>query len=386
MIRTLEDMLGESGAAVFVQHYAEKTPWLKRAVSPLEAASLLPWSEIERLLTKFVMPPEQFRVIVNRHSVDPRMFREANTGRVLSAALQELIAQGATFAISGISQLVPAIAELAANIERDLAERVNINCYASFGDYSAFQPHADSHDVLVLQIAGSKRWRAYGPNAPLPVQAGEKASRTPAVWEDVLEPGDVLYLPRSEVHAALPISRPCVHLTIGVNDATGTDFIRWLADAAAREKSLAASLGRSAAPPQRTLRERDVKQALHALIDATSLADYFADADRRRAPRPVSALDFAQRLEPGSQLVSALVRRIDLETGDPDEIKLEIGGEQTRLSNLARRALRLATLSPRLTLASLAAQLNRNADDAELLDALADLARKALLEISEAAD
>src|SRR5580693_7924528 len=128
MIRTLEDMLGESGAAAFVQHYAEKTRWLKRAVSPREAASLLPWSEIERLLTKFVMPPEQFRVIVNRHSVDPRMFREAHTGRVLSAALQELIAQGATFAISGISQLVPAIAELAANIERDLAERVNINC------------------------------------------------------------------------------------------------------------------------------------------------------------------------------------------------------------------------------------------------------------------
>ena len=58
-------------------------------------------------------------------------------------------------------------------------------------------------------------------------------------------------------------------------------------------------------------------------------------------------------------LVSALRRKIDLETADEDEIKLEIGGNSIRLSALARRALDVATDRDRVTFPTLAALLGR---------------------------
>ncbi|MEI9805789.1 MAG: hypothetical protein WDN48_17045 [Pseudolabrys sp.] len=138
MIRTLKDLLTESGAEEFFQHFVEKSQWLKRAESPSAAERLLPWAEIDRLVTKAGLPPEQLRVVVNRNAADANMYLDAKTGWIRSDALQDMTSQGATFVINGISLLVPGIAELAANIERELAHAVNINCYASFASTRHF--------------------------------------------------------------------------------------------------------------------------------------------------------------------------------------------------------------------------------------------------------
>jgi hypothetical protein len=382
MIRTLQDLIGQSDAEVFFRHFVEKQRWLRRTTLTGPAESLLPWSEIDRLIAKGGIPPEQLRIIVNRNAAAPNMYVDAKTNRIRSDALQEMTSQGATFVINGISQLVPSIAELAANIERDLAHHVSINCYASFGEHSAFHAHADNHDVLILQIAGSKHWRGYGVDEPYPLQGGH-SELTTVVWDDVLHVGDVLYLPRGEVHAAVPVQRPCVHLTIGITEETGVDFLKWLGKAAESEEKLRMNLERNAQPLKCGNREKDIKSAMHALIDATPVADFFADVDRKRSLRAVSAINFRQRLRADSHLSSALLRRIDLEASNPDEIKIEIGGENIRLSNLARRALEATTQHDRVTLSALAAGLHCSADDEALIEALGDLARKALIEIDD---
>ncbi|MEI9805788.1 MAG: cupin domain-containing protein [Pseudolabrys sp.] len=162
--------------------------------------------------------------------------------------------------------------------------------------------------MLIVQVAGSKHWRRYGVDVPFPVKGGHSPKMTEPIWDGVLNVGDVLYLPRGEVHAAVPVQRPSVHLTIGILEKTGVDFMTWLNTAAEREEKLRMNLARNAPAQQRALREEELKQALHALIDATPLAEYIADVDRKRAPRSVASLNFAQRLTPDSELVSALLR------------------------------------------------------------------------------
>ena len=94
---------------------------------------------------------------------------------------------------------------------------VNVNSYLTGGGAHALNPHYDGNDILVVQIAGSKHWRCYGP-APIGVPTGELVNvdgREPD-WRGALVPGDVLYLTRGEVHCAVPVTPPSLHLTVRI--------------------------------------------------------------------------------------------------------------------------------------------------------------------------
>lgn len=86
-----------------------------------------------------------------------------------------------------------------------------------------FAPHFDDVDVYVLQVEGRKRWRVY---APLPGHALPRYSSRdfvdaevgPCVLEAVLQPGDLLYLPRGTIHQAASLPEaPSLHLTLSAD-------------------------------------------------------------------------------------------------------------------------------------------------------------------------
>lgn len=381
-MRTLAELVSPGSLEAFLEHFASKKRWLVRADVPERAQPLLPWSEIDRLIAARGIPADWLAVKLNKNTAEPRMYRDDKCRALRADRLQELAAQGASFVIPSISELVKPIAELTAAIERRLAVAVNVNCYVSFGRHSAFLSHHDGHDVVVLQVHGSKHWRGYGVDIVAPIKGGEHSSDASAIWEDVLNPGDVLYLPRGEIHAAVPEHPPSVHLTFGIKEPTGVDFIKWLSDRASQEVVFRRDLGKGSQAERQQSREIELKAALHALIDTTPLTEFLADDDRKRPLRSVAAFDFTHRLSPDSVLVSALRRKIDLETADEDEIKLEIGGNSIRLSALARRALDVATDRDRVTFPTLAALLGRDTADRELIESLDVLARNALIEIA----
>jgi ribosomal protein L16 Arg81 hydroxylase len=71
---------------------------------------------------------------------------------------------------------------------------------------SGFTPHYDTHEVLVLQIGGSKVWRIYDPPLKLPHRSqpfNAASHRLPPRprprFELEMRPGDLLYLPRGYV-------------------------------------------------------------------------------------------------------------------------------------------------------------------------------------------
>ena len=87
--------------------------------------------------------------------------------------------------------------------------------------------HHDTHDVLVLQVAGEKRWLLYDPLLELPLKhqrysksLGEHGEPTDDL---VLRAGDTLYLPRGWLHQAETSDTDSLHLTIGINAYTWLD-------------------------------------------------------------------------------------------------------------------------------------------------------------------
>jgi len=124
---------------------------------------------------------------------------------------------GATLVASGIDGVIPAVGDLARAVEQALPVRVQANLYLSAAGVAGFPRHDDSHDVLVLHLAGRKRWTAHAPG-----RVGGAAS----VF--TLEPGDLLYLPQGWAHEALAETDACLHLSFALVHLSLDDIARAL--------------------------------------------------------------------------------------------------------------------------------------------------------------
>jgi hypothetical protein len=133
--------------------------------------------------------------------------------------------QGATLALLRLHRYVPKLKDLRNELEILFGFSVGITAYISPGNpterrHQGAPLHYDTHDVMVLQVGGSKLWRVFDAPYPLPLydQDADETGMQPqaAPTEHVLEAGDFLYLPRGYFHEAIAGPEESVHLAIGV--------------------------------------------------------------------------------------------------------------------------------------------------------------------------
>lgn len=89
----------------------------------------------------------------------------------------------------------------------------------------------DLHDVFVLQCSGRKHWMVHERHVTDPVPGGgvdphvRREDLGAIVVDEVLQPGDTLYIPRGWPHYAFTTGTASVHLTIGVPVFTWLDVL-----------------------------------------------------------------------------------------------------------------------------------------------------------------
>lgn len=186
--------------------------------------SLLPGpSAGERLLEHVQPAPSAVRLVRGGEDSDPETYRHAD-GSLDIGRVRNGFDDGYTIVVDGLERYVRAVASLSHSIEVELNFPTRVNAYLTPPESTGFVPHYDPHDVLVLQIHGSKTWHVSGDDAvpPHEIQRGNGFG-TPGLASptDVcLDAGDVLYLPRGQVHSAETHSEPSVHLTVGIHAPT----------------------------------------------------------------------------------------------------------------------------------------------------------------------
>jgi len=382
MIRDLATLLAPVSERVFLEHFLEKRRLHVKSSDPARAVSLLPWAEIDRLIQSDMLPAERLRVVRANVDLLPAMYRDSSaTRRLRPRALQALLSQGASLIINGVSDLVPQIAYLSDAIERQLGHRAWVNAYLSFGRGSAFKAHWDHHDVLVVQAHGRKRWRSYGTPMPFPVETNgpSKPFGSEIVWEGLLEPGDVLYLPRGEVHEAALEEPHSVHLTIGIQAPCGIDLIRWMAEKAASDVLARMDLTRLGGEAALRAHETLLKERLHSLLDAISVADYLHAEDAKRKMRPLLSLGLADEWDADTMIVPSPRRPVPLAIESEGEVSVVIGEESYRLSTVERRVLDLLLTRNGLAFGDLVATLGVVFAESVLRKAVIDLAKQGLV-------
>ena len=186
------------------------------------------------------------------------------------AGIRNDFADGYTIVLDGVERHIRAIAALSQSIEVELNFPVQVNAYITPPRSQGLVPHYDDHDVLILQIQGSKTWHIYE-GADVPPREIQREKDKAVAIEDLpspidlqLEAGDVLYLPRGKVHEAETNSEPSIHLTVGVHAPTAL----MLAVGALYAQSFHDDRLNAQLPP-RHLDDADQRAALDALMRDT---------------------------------------------------------------------------------------------------------------------
>lgn len=143
----------------------------------------------------------------------------------------KLFQKGATFKISQLEQIFPAMKQLCNAFAESikLVEEIHLNLYYSPQKSQAFKSHFDKHDVFILQISGNKTWEVFNhqENNPLPEY---KIPRTDSFLNSekqsiTLNAGDLLYIPRGVWHNVFSNDSSSLHLTVGVRPKTVIDLL-----------------------------------------------------------------------------------------------------------------------------------------------------------------
>lgn len=228
-------------------------------------------------------------------------------------------AAGATIVLQGLHRFWPPIIDFVQGMNADVGHPVQTNAYITPPANRGFDPHYDVHDVFVFQVSGAKRWRVHEPvhHHPLPDQPwtdhreaiSARAADEPVI-DEVLEPGDCLYLPRGWIHSAEALGETSIHLTVGVAPFTGVDIARAVLDGLASDEGLRASLPLGLAPVAADRTEDHVREVLATIArlateepDAIAartgraLAARYLELTRPAAIRPLATLDAVAALD-----------------------------------------------------------------------------------------
>ena len=328
-------------------------------IDPSAFADLFSLDDVDRIITSSPRVPA-FRLVRDGSPIDPKRYTRTATvgGRPVSGIgdagrIFDELRAGATIVLQGLQRSHPPLTGFCRALELELSHSVQANAYVTPSGSRGLGVHYDTHDVFVLQLAGTKSWSVFEPvlTDPLPSQPwkGTAADAGTPCLSVVLGAGDCLYVPRGFLHSAEAQQDLSAHLTIGVVTTTWHDLLREVVATTADDPELrrAVPVGYAADP----------ELLLAGLDDAVArLRKTLADVDTR-AVAATTARRFLARRRP---LLTGQLRQLGLLDRLTDESTLRRRQGSVCLLDLAGDTLVLTLGDRELHLpAALASAIDR---------------------------
>jgi hypothetical protein len=238
----LAGLVGAENLDAFLADSFGKDQFRRRL--PGGGGGLFGWGRLNEALAQHRLAPPRLRLEMAGADVTKGVFKPRRTRRgallhdLDPVVLNQRLREGATLILDAANELSPPLQDLCAGLSAELVAVCQANLYACWGVTQGFDVHWDDHDVFVIQVEGTKRWSLYGATRASPTRRDHHQDHPKPlhpIEEIVLEPGDMLYLPRGYWHAAVGTGGPTMHLTVGVTRKTGADLLHWVADQAVAE-------------------------------------------------------------------------------------------------------------------------------------------------------
>ncbi|HEX2302688.1 MAG TPA: cupin domain-containing protein [Gaiella sp.] len=223
-------------AATFFDEHWERRPLIVPRGQPGRFDDLLSEADVERLVCSTAIRYPAFRLVREGRQLEVGEYTSTVSWRppfTSTADVRRVLAEweaGVTIVLQALHVNWHPLAVFCRLLEDALGHAVQANAYYTPRGSQGFAVHHDTHDVLVLQVAGEKRWLLYNPLLELPLKHQRYSSALGEHGEPtddlVLRAGDTLYLPRGWLHQAETSTYDSLHLTIGITPYTWADAAR----------------------------------------------------------------------------------------------------------------------------------------------------------------
>jgi hypothetical protein len=295
MISNLKSLVDPLGETEFLMLLRERKLTFLPGFGPRRFEMLLTWELLNHLLDSATLPLEALRVL--RESVPIPTNFYVKQGRVDPAALSKLLDQGISLIFNLLDEHVPALRALCKNLERKTLERVSAAAIMTSGHGGALKCHYDPGDLVILQIAGTKRWQVFNSPVVNPVPGVPKRSPpeglTP-VFDQVLQPGDFLFLPAGHWHHCENGPHRSLHVLILFVPPNGRSLMKTLVSQLSSDETFRRPLTRDSTPEVLAEHETALKARLVHAIQTMSLDRFLRE---RAALYPVEGIRLEGRMD-----------------------------------------------------------------------------------------
>jgi ribosomal protein L16 Arg81 hydroxylase len=285
--------------AHFFAEFWEKRPLVISRQSPDYYSGLCSLADVDWILSSTDLRYPAIRLV--RHGPDlptnaytrdlrSRRFVFAGVGDTDGILLE--YQRGATILLQRVERSWPPLTALCGNLEQVFYHPVDANAYLTPASSQGFGVHYDTHDVFILQLAGSKHWRLYDAPLRLPLESQPidqlDVNPGPLSQQIDLHAGDLIYLPRGTFHEALSSTCSSLHVTVAITPHRWADLIADAVAVVARQDERfreSVPLGPLRGQDAGALEDR-FEELLHILSERVNLAEVLdAMTDRFIAER-----------------------------------------------------------------------------------------------------
>lgn len=235
----LEKLLSPYSIDDFFNNNWEKEPLVIQRQESSYYSNLLTIETLDRILSTSNITYPTLRLVKNGSDIPSQVFTKeiyltaGYEDASLAIDVERVVSeyqQGATIIVKALHQNSKNLSELCNILENYLSSKVQTNIYFTPKLSQGFAPHYDTHDVFILQISGSKRWKIYEATKLLPFrnERFDPVNFDPGILlHDIqLNEGDLIYIPRGYGHEALTSNSSSLHVTVGILSYTWLDLIQ----------------------------------------------------------------------------------------------------------------------------------------------------------------
>jgi bifunctional lysine-specific demethylase and histidyl-hydroxylase NO66 len=348
-----------------------RAPRHRPGADPAAFADLFSLDDVDRFVASSAPRLPAFRLVKDgtpldtaRYTQTARVGGQPVAGMGDPGRIFDEFRAGATIVFQGLHRSCPALTAFCRDLELELSHAVQANAYVTPAGSRGLGVHYDTHDVFVLQLAGTKAWSIHEPVLadPLPWQPwkGTADDAGEPILTVELQAGDCLYVPRGFLHSARAQEDLSAHLTIGVATTTWADVMGTVLAGIAEEPELRRALPAGYATADPAALAAGVEEALARLrkwldgVDAEAVAA--AQARRFLAGRPPILAGQLHQLRALETLDDGAVLRrragsVCLLVPEGDRLTVVMGGKELHMPAALEPAMRrIAGLGPGGTL------------------------------------
>jgi ribosomal protein L16 Arg81 hydroxylase len=291
--------------------------WLKQHLycrgSSDRFSDLLSWTALNGILEHHWRETFRFRLALQGRDVDPGSYADLGgfTPRIRAKDVTDHLRRGATLSFDAIDELHAPLTHLAASFEAFFRGGTKINIYAAWRAVHGLDLHRDNQEIFILQLDGRKRWLLYGCSVDGVDRARLSTSSEPppgALLDQVLQSGDLLYIPRGCYHLAVPMNEPALHLTVGIKNPRGMDLARWIAERLSASAIADRDLPYHAGGAERLGYSEELRNELLRGLDTDLVQQYFSETGSNFKPRPSFSLPWSATTDALPEGTDFLVR------------------------------------------------------------------------------